>query len=227
MRPEPKNKLSKEEYQSVLNIVNRSEFADLMPSQIVPALVDRGIYIASESTFYRILRNEKMQHHRGNTKAPKKIKGKPLVLHSDNGAPMKSYTLKTKLEALGVLSSYSRPRVSNDNPFSEAQFKTLKYRPNYPQDEFKTIEQAREWVLEFVDWYNNIHYHSSLKFLTPNSRHNGKTDEIMSNRKKVYEAAKKLNPQRFNRGIRNWDLNDKVALNPTNEIKDKINKGII
>ncbi|WP_410506251.1 hypothetical protein ACER0A_010795 [Haloimpatiens sp. FM7315] len=66
-----------------------------------------------------------------------------------------------------------------------------------------------------------------MKFLTPNSRHNGKTDEIMSNRKKVYEAAKKLNPQRFNRGIRNWDLNDKVALNPTNEIKDKINKGII
>ncbi|WP_410506423.1 DDE-type integrase/transposase/recombinase [Haloimpatiens sp. FM7315] len=215
LRPEPKNKLSKEEYQSVLNIVNRSEFADLPPSQIVPALVDRGIYIASESTFYRILRNEKMQHHRGNTKAPKKIKiptthvangpnqvwtwditwlntytrgiyfklymiidifsrkivawevwweengelaselverailsekikGKPLVLHSDNGAPMKSYTLKTKLEALGVLSSYSRPRVSNDNPFSEAQFKTLKYRPNYPQDGFKTIEQARE-----------------------------------------------------------------------------------
>lgn len=79
-----------------------------------------------------------------------KIKGKPLVLHSDNGAPMKSHTLKSKLDFLGILSSYSRPRVSNDNPFSETQFKTLKYRPGYPQDGFKTIEAAREWVLEFV-----------------------------------------------------------------------------
>jgi putative transposase len=156
-----------------------------------------------------------------------KAKGKPMVLHSDNGAPMKSYTLKSKLEVMGVLSSYSRPRVSNDNPFSEAHFKTLKYRPGYPQDGFKTIEEAREWVLIFVDWYNNKHYHSGLKFLTPNSRHNGQTEEIMNNRKKVYETAKKLNPQRFNKGIRNWNLNDKVALNPTDEIKEQIKKEIV
>lgn len=298
LRPEPKNKLSKEEYQSVLNIVNKSEFADLPPSQIVPALADRGIYIASESTFYRILRKENLQHHRGNTKAPERVKiptthiatgpnqvwtwditwlntytrgiyfklymiidiysrkivawevwteengelaselverallaekakGKPLVLHSDNGAPMKSYTLKTKLEVMGVLSSYSRPRVSNDNPFSEAHFKTLKYRPGYPQDGFKTIEEAREWVLTFVHWYNNKHYHSGLKFLTPNSRHDGQTEKIMDNRKKVYEAARKLNPQRFNKGIRNWNLNGKVALNPTDEIKEQIKKEIV
>ena len=246
LRPEPKNKLSKEEYQSVVNIVKRPEFVDLPPSQIVPALADRGIYIASESTFYRILRKENMQHHRGNTKSPErvkiptthiatapnqvwtwditwlntytrgiyfklymiidiysrkivgwevwpeetgelaselveraviseKIKGKPLVLHSDNGAPMKSHTLKLKLEFLGVMTSYSRPRVSNDNPYSEAQFKTLKYRPGYPQDGFKTIEAAREWVLNFVDWFNNKHYHSGLNFLTPNSRHTGES----------------------------------------------------
>lgn len=156
-----------------------------------------------------------------------KAKGKPIVLHSDNGASMKSYTLKSKLEVMGVLSSYSRPRVSNDNLFSEAHFKTLKYRPGYPQDGFKTIEEARKWVLTFVDWYNNKHYHSGLKFLTPSSRHNGQTKKIMNSRKKVYEAAKKLNPQRFNKGVINWNSNDKVALNPTDEIKEQIKKEII
>lgn len=79
-----------------------------------------------------------------------KIKNKkPLVLHSDNGAPMKSYTLKAKLEVLGVISSYSRPRVSNDNPYSEAHFKTMKYRPGYPKDGFASIDVAREWVSKF------------------------------------------------------------------------------
>jgi len=111
-----------------------------------------------------------------------KIKGKPLVLHSDNGAPMKSYTLKSKLEMLGVMSSYSRPRVSNDNPYSEALFKTCKYRPSYPQDGFKGIEEARVWVDIFVNWYNNEHYHSGLNFVTPASRHNSKSEEIMERR---------------------------------------------
>lgn len=300
IRPEPKNKLSKEEYQSVVNIVTNTKFADLPPSQIVPKLADNGIYIASESTFYRILRKENMQHHRMHTKAPhkpklpttfiadepnqvwtwditwlntytrgiyyklytvidifsRKIVGwevwteengelaselveramlsekiklknrpKPLVLHSDNGAPMKSYTLKAKLEALGVISSYSRPRVSNDNPFSEAHFKTMKYRPGYPKDGFATLEEAREWVSNFVNWYNNEHYHSGIKFMTPASRHNGQTEEIMNNRKKVYEAARALNPSRFNKGIRNWDPIEQVALNPTDEIKNKLNLG--
>ncbi|PPK45566.1 transposase InsO family protein [Clostridium algidicarnis DSM 15099] len=293
IRPEPKNKLSKSEYQSVLNTVNRPEFADLPPSQIVPALADRGIYIASESTFYRILRAENMQHHRRNTKAPERVKmptthiadgpnqvwtwditwlntytrgiyyklytiidiysrkivgwevwteetgelaselvertlllekakGKPLVLHSDNGAPMKSYTLKSKLEGLGVLSSYSRPRVSNDNPYSEAHFKTMKYRPGYPQDGFKSIDDAREWVSAFVYWYNNEHYHSGIKFMTPSSRHSGQTMKIIANRKKVYESARKLNPLRFNKGIRNWEPAETVALNPTDEIKQTL-----
>ena len=132
-----------------------------------------------------------------------RIKGQPLVLHSDNGAPMKSYTLKSKFEFLGVLTSYSRPRVSNDNPYSEAQFKTLKYRPGYPQDGFKTIEDARKWVLSFINWYNNKDYHSGLNFLTPSSRHTGESKDVMEKRKKVYESARNLHPQRFNRGIRN------------------------
>ncbi|MCZ6913941.1 MAG: integrase core domain-containing protein [Rickettsia endosymbiont of Ixodes persulcatus] len=147
----------------------------------------------------------------------------PLVLHSDNGTPMKSYTLKTKLEVLGVISSYSRPRVSNDNPFSEAQFKTMKYRPGYLKDGFENIEKAREWVSNFVNWYNNEHYHSGIKFMTPNSRHNGETETIINNRIKVYKAARVLNPSRFNKGIRNWTPPKKVALNPTDEVKNKLN----
>lgn len=273
------------------------EYADLPPSQIVPSLVDRGIYIASESTIYRILRNEHMQNHRGRSKPPEKvnyptthiatapnqvwtwdityldshirglyyklymimdifsrkivgwevwpeesgeyasilveraivtekIKGNPLVLHSDNGSPMKSFTLKAKLEFLGVMSSYSRPRVSNDNPYSESLFRTFKYRPGYPHEGFKDIEAARQWVLNFVDWYNNKHYHSGLNFMTPSARHNGEAEEIMEKRKKVYKTAKELHPQRFNRGIRNWDLPKVVALNPTDEIKASLDGAI-
>ena len=293
IRPKPKNKLSKEERQSVLNIVSIPEYADLPPTQIVPSLADRGQYIASESTFYRILRQENMQHHRRHTKPPERVhiptthiadgpnqvwtwditwlntytrgiyfklytiidiysrkivgwevwpeetgelaadlveratltentKGNPLVLHSDNGAPMKSYTLKAKMEGLGILSSYSRPRVSNDNAFSESHFKTMKYRPSYPKDGFYSIEEAREWVLAFVNWYNNMHYHSALKFMTPSSRHNGETEAIVANRNKVYEAAKALNPLRFKKGIRNWNPPEIVALNPTDEVKEEI-----
>lgn len=145
----------------------------------------------------------------------------PLVLDSDNGAPMKPYTLKAKLEVLGVISSYSRPRVSNDNPYSEAHFKTMKYRPGYPKDGFASIDAAREWVSNFVNCYNNEHYHSGIKFMTPNSRHNGETESIMNNRIKVYETARALNPTRFNKGIRNWTIPETVALNPTVEIKGK------
>jgi len=117
---------------------------------------------------------------------------------------MKSYTLKAKLEVLGVISSYSRSRVINDNPFSEAQFKTMKYRPGYPKDGFASIEDAREWVSQFVNWYNNEHYYSGIKFMTPSSRHNGEAEKILQNRINVYETARKLNPSRFNKGIRKW-----------------------
>jgi putative transposase len=142
------------------------------------------------------------------------IRKRPLILHSDNGPPMKAVTLKTKLESLGVISSYSRPRVSNDNPYSEALFRTCKYRSNYPVNGFKTIDAAREWVSGFVNWYNNDHYHSGLNFVTPNSRHNGKADKIMEKRKKVYNTAKDIHPERWTRKIRNWELPDTVALNP-------------
>lgn len=143
-----------------------------------------------------------------------KTRGNPLVLHSDNGGPMKSFTLKAKLESLGVISSFSRTRVSNDNPYSESLFRTFKYRPGYPHGGFVDIHKAREWVFEFVDWYNNKHYHSGLNFVTPCSIHSGQAEKIMANRKKVYQASKLLHPLRFKSGIKNFDLPESVSLNP-------------
>jgi putative transposase len=153
-----------------------------------------------------------------------KTYGRPLVLHSDNGSPMKSATLLATLENLGVAASYSRPRVSNDNPYSESIFRTCKYRPDYPYKGFTSIEKAREWVMSFVYWYNNVHHHSGIKFVTPNERHNGKAIEIIANREKVYMSAKVRNPLRWARNIRNWSLPEMVALNPTNEIKIQVKK---
>ena len=119
------------------------------------------------------------------------IAGKPLVLHSDNGSPMKAATFQATLEKLGVQSSFSRPRVSNDNPYSEALFKTMKYRPKYPFKGFTSLEEARRWVDKFVKWYNKEHLHSGINFLTPYQRHYGLDKKVMENRIKVYKKAKK------------------------------------
>ena len=284
---DPANKLTPEERQKVLDTVHSEEYADLPPCQIVPALADKGEYIASESTMYRILREEKEQNHRGRSQEPHKhgkptsycatapnqvwtwditylkgpIKGlffylylivdifsrdivgwevwdeesaehaselikrtclcqkrlttTPLVLHSDNGSPMKGATMLAALYDLGITPSNSRPRVSNDNPYSESLFKTLKYRPNYQPKGFETIEEARAWCLQFVKWYRHDNHHSGIKFLTPAQRHSGKSEEILKNRHAVYEAAKAAHPERWNgRNTRNWDDITEVWLNP-------------
>ena len=283
-RPCPKNKLTEKERAEVIQVASSPEFADLTPHQIVPILADKGKYIASESTIYRILKEEKMNTHRGKSQAPVKretpthiatapnqvwtwditwlnafikgqyfklyliidmfsrlivayevwetekaqyaeqlirravlaqgIQGRPLVLHSDNGSPMKAATFQATLEKLGVQSSFSRPRVSNDNPYSESLFKTLKYCPKYPFKEFATIEEARKWVKKFVTWYNQIHLHSGINYLTPYQRHYGLDKNIIENRIKVYEKAKAKHPERWSRNIRDWSLPDYVALNP-------------
>tara|TARA_R110002110_G_scaffold400444_1_gene616953 strand:- start:40 stop:1074 length:1035 start_codon:yes stop_codon:yes gene_type:complete len=137
-----------------------------------------------------------------------------LVLHSDNGAPMKALTMKAKLEELGVQSSYSRPRVSNDNPFSEALFRTLKYRANWPSAGFNDLAEARDWVQKFVTWYNGEHKHSKLNFVTPAERHAGQDDEILSKRKAVLEAARAANPNRWSGTVRNCEPAGVVMLNP-------------
>ena len=97
----------------------------------------------------------------------------PLVLHSDNGAPMKSVTLKAKMEELCITGSHSRPSVSNDNPYSESLFRTLKYSPQWPSQGFKDLQTIRDWVQRFAAWYNNEHCHSRIGFVTPEQRHRG------------------------------------------------------
>jgi putative transposase len=281
----PKNKLKPAEYREIRAIVTSPEFRDLAPSQIVPRLADRGIYVASESTIYRILRKEKMQHHRGTSRPPRKrhrprelratgpnqvwswditylkspIKGvffylyvaidvwsrkivgwtmevsespehssrflaaaceregvEPgtLVIHSDNGGPMKGATLLATLQVLGVATSFSRPSVSNDNPFSESLFGTMKYRPAFPDGPFKSIEDACAWMMAFVRWYNTEHRHSGIRFVTPEERHSGQEAALLEQRKVVYAKARAARPERWARSTRNWQPIEEVILNP-------------
>ena len=283
----PANKLSADEVSEVVRVVTSPEYADLPPSQIVPKLADNGIYMASESTFYRILKREKLLAHRGRAKSPNRyrpktyiatgpnqvwtwditylkttikgqfyylylildiysrkivgfeifgkesaahasevikkayrnenIDGKQIVLHADNGSPMKGATMTSTLQKLGIISSFSRPGVSNDNPYSESLFRTFKYRPGYPYTAFLSIEDAYQWVNKFVDWYNKSHCHSQLKFVTPVQRHTGDDIVIRKNREAVYEIAKKQNPIRWTSSTPNWTLSDYVVLNPLRE----------
>ena len=293
LHPEPQNKISEAEREAVVAMCNEPEYASLPPSQIVPSLLDLGIYLASESSFYRILNAQNQLNHRGRSRAteyrhkpdsytaaapnsvwswditylPTHVKGrfyylymfvdiysrlivgyevheeetgelsaqliqrcmlkqqchnKPLVLHSDNGASMKSQTMLAKLNELGVTPSRSRPSVSNDNPFSEALFRTLKYRPDWPSSGFKTLEAARDWVQGVVDWYNNEHKHSKLNFVTPAPRHAGEDVQILINRKAVLEKAKSLSPLRWSKEVRNCSPVAATTLNP-----DRPKKGVM
>lgn len=117
-----------------------------------------------------------------------------LVLHSDNGAPMKGDTMLATLQRLGIMPSFSRPSVSNDNPYSESLFGTLKYTPSYPSQAFASLDAARGWVNDFVRWYNHEHRHSGIRFVTPVQRHLGLDKAILAARKGVYEAAKQKQP---------------------------------
>jgi transposase InsO family protein len=280
---EPINKLSKEVNDKIVETANSKKFVDLSPWQIVAKLADNGEYIASESSFYRVLKELKMLKHRGRKKPPERkrpaaliatapnqiwswditylkssIKGEyfylylfmdvfsrkivgydifecesmdysaelfsricfneniqkeQLVLHSDNGGPMKGATMLATMQSLGVVPSFSRPRVSDDNPYSESLFRTLKYRPDFAEV-FKDISDAKKWTLKFVDWYNNYHLHSGIKFVTPASRHRGEDSEILKKRKVVYEKAKLENPERWGkRETRNWSEIKEVNLN--------------
>jgi len=288
-RRPPSNKLSKEEKTEILEVCNSATFADLTPAQIVPKLADQGIYIASESTFYKVLKeaNQSIKRTRVNpprtssltthiatgpnqvwswdiTWLPAFIKGayyklymvidvfsrliinweihevesskhaqdlikkavfkhkvfqEPLVLHSDNGSPMKAQDFQNLLVQLGVTKSYSRPRVSNDNPFSESLFKTLKYTKDFPLEGFGSIDEARTWVRNFVELYNTEFLHSGIKFVTPLQRHTGKDVEILAKRDEVYKEAKQKRPERWSTGTRDWSRIDQVALNPTDELR--------
>jgi transposase InsO family protein len=281
---EPANKLNEEEKQLVIATANSQEYRDLSPKQIVPKLADKGVYIASEATFYRILRKENQLAHRERSRPAKNqrprekkatgpcqvwswditylkstIAGRffylylvmdvwsrkvmaatvfskecgqnsalmmveayhrhgvdpnKLVLHSDNGGPMKGSTMLATLQRLKVVPSFSRPRVSNDNPFSESLFRTLKYRPEYPSQPFASEQAAQNWVDGFVQWYNTEHLHSEIRFVTPDDRHYGQEIEILNKRKEVYSQARQKNPNRWSRKTRNWEPVEIVRLNP-------------
>ncbi len=288
-RAVPGNKLSDDERVQIVNILESPEFADSNPNQIVPRLADQGIYLGSEATMYRILRELKMNIHRQSSLPAKRHSPDPLIangpnqlwswditylpstirgrffylymvmdlysrkavacqvyeyesgelaadlitdaclrekiskdqitLHSDNGSPMKAATMLAKLQDLGVVPSFSRPRISNDNPYSESLFRTLKYRPEYPNKPFENICEARVWANRFIHWYNTEHLHSSIHFVTPEDRHNSRDIKILANRHDVYQEAKLKNPERWSGKTRNWNPATEVILKKFKKVK--------
>ena len=287
--PEPRSyrhALTPQEKAQILQICNSPPYQSLPPSQIVPRLADQKIYIASESSFYRVLNEHDQLNRRGRAQPPRKVPApkswvahRPnevwswditylpsavrgqfyrlylimdvysrlivgwevhaeersehaatliskaclrhaidrdqLVLHSDNGSPMKGATMLATLQKLGVVPSFSRPSVSNDNPYSEALFKTLKYTPAYPDRPFADLTQAREWVQQFATWYNTEHRHSAIEFVTPAQRHAGQDCALLAQRKATYERAKQARPERWkSRKTRAWNHVSQVWLNP-------------
>jgi transposase InsO family protein len=136
------------------------------------------------------------------------------VLHADNGTPMKGSTMLATMQALGIVASFSRPSVSDDNPYIESLFRHLKYAPSYPSKGFSDIEHARQWVDSFVDWYNHHHLHSAIALVTPDDRHQGRDIALLHNRRAVYRAACQKNPRRWTRSPRSWHRPDAVLLNP-------------
>jgi putative transposase len=285
----PSNKLTAAERQQIVDVANSEPYRDLSPKQIVPTLADQGIFIGSESSFYRVLREHKMINHRQSSKPATSHRPKEhvatgpcqvwswditylrspvrgmffylymiidvwsrkvmaatvfelesmdysanlftqacfihgldphgLVLHSDNGGPMKGSTMQATLHKLGVIPSFSRPMVSDDNPYSESLFRTMKYRPQYPSKAFESIEHAQNWVDGFVSWYNTRHLHSSIRFVTPDDRHYGREQDVLANRQQVYKKARGRHPNRWYGKIRNWNQVRLVWLNPEKQKK--------
>lgn len=141
---------------------------------------------------------------------------KELVVHSDNGSPMKGATMLATMQRLGVAASFSRPACSNDNAFCESVFRTLKYRAWYPRQGFETLEQAREWVARFVEWYNDEHRHSGIGWVTPSQRHSGEDVELLERRRELYEEQRRKNPARWgSRPARGWERKKSVSLSPS------------
>ena len=282
-RTPPSSKITAEEDERLLAHANSPEFRDQSPRQIIPRLADRGVYIASESHLYLLLRRRGLQVHRARSRPPRgrprsltatgpnqvyswditylrsvvrgvyfylymvvdiwsrrivawevhdrecgqiaaamvericqdnPRSGKLVWLHPDNGAPMKSAALLATLHRLDIRASFSRPSVSNDNPYSEALFRTLKYRPNFPSRPYDDIHTAIAWVDQFACWYNSQHLHSAIHFVTPDDRHLGRHHDILARRRRVYAAARRRHPERWSGDIRSWEPDRVVCLNP-------------
>ena len=280
----PAHKLTAAERARIVAYATCTDYRDLSPQQIVPLLADKGIYVASESSFYRVLHEQGLMTHRApsrprkNRRPPEHVARAPntvwswditylrspirgvffylymvvdifsrkvvawnvhtiespefasalvehaceregihrssLVLHADNGGAMKGSTMLATLQRLGVVASFSRPSVSDDNPFSEALFRTLKYRPGYPKRPFLDLAEALAWVAGFVHWYNTEHLHSGVRFVCPVDRHEGREKGILAARHRVYVKAMARTPRRWTRATRNWTPVGAVRLNP-------------
>ena len=136
------------------------------------------------------------------------------VLHGDNGATVKATTVLAMLHWLGIEPSYSRPRVSDDNPYAEALFRTAKYRPEFPVKGFPGLRAARGWAAHFAHWYNDEHRHSGIKYVTPAQRHAGQDNPLLAARHELYQKARRSNPRRWSRQTRDWTPIAAVTLNP-------------
>ena len=117
------------------------------------------------------------------------------------------------LRWLGVVPSFSRPHVCDDNPYSEALFRTLKHTPAYPQLPFADLVAANRWMARFVEWYNGTHRHSAIRYVTPDQRHHGRDRAVLASRHKLYERARGVNPERWSGSTRNWVPVELVVLN--------------
>jgi putative transposase len=263
--PQPRA-LSEVERKQVLGVLHEPEHVDEAPATVYAKLLDQGIYLASTSTMYRILRAEgevaerrRQASHPPATKpellatrpnqvwswditkllgpvkwtwfylytiidiysryvpgwllaraerallaerlladtiAKQAVAGQQLTIHADRGASMASRPVAFLLADLGVTKSHSRPHCSNDNPYSEAQFKTLKYRPEFP-DRFGSYEDALSFCRRFFGWYNDEHRHSGIGFHTPADVHYGRAEQVRAERAVVLEAAYATHPERF------------------------------
>jgi len=284
-RRRPTNALSPGEEEQVVSVLTSARYGGLSPKQVVPQLADEGLYLASESTMYRLqhrlgLRATRPPVTRSHvtrsstvhcatgpnqvwswdiTWLPTTTRGRylylylvldvwsrrivgwsveesetaqaaaelvrricadsgvdprGLVLHSDNGKPMRGSTMVATLQWLGIVPSFSRPHVSDDNPYSEALFRTLKHTPAYPRRLFAGTDAARRWVAGFVSWYNGEHRHSAIRYVTPDQRHAGLDGAVLARRRRLYERARRANPERWTRGVRNWSPVGAVLLNP-------------
>jgi putative transposase len=287
VRPSPAHALSAAERARIVEVANEPRFAEVPPARIVPALADEGIYLASESSFHRVLRAQGQMHRRGRARPPRtvgparthvasapsqvwcwdvtflpaavrgrwfylflildlysrKVVGFEVhetdtaehaahlvrrtalsegvhamparpVLHGDNGASLKGTTVLAMLAWLGIRPSHSRPRVSDDNAYAEALFRTAKYRPEFPARGFADLEAARRWAQRFVHWYNHEHRHSGIRHVTPAQRHAGQDTPLLAARHVLYRQAREANPRRWSGPTRNWTPIGAVTLNP-------------
>jgi transposase InsO family protein len=271
----------------MVELANQPRFASTPPARIVPALADEGVYVASEASFHRVLRDHGQMRRRGRARPPRsagppsthvatapgqvwcwdvtflpaqvqgrwfylflildlysrKIVGHEVhetdqaehaahlvrrtalaegihaqalrpVLHGDNGPSVKGTTVLAMLYWLGIAPSHSRPRVSDDNAYAEALFRTAKYHPDFPAAGFADLAAARQWAADFAHWYNHEHRHSGIRYVTPAQRHAGEDRPLLAARHALYQQARETNPRRWSGPTRDWTPIGAVTLNP-------------